>query len=93
LSILVKDDHWSLALSEKGGSVVLKTLMRSLVISIFLIFFVPQISQPCTPFFLNHNGHTVFGKNFDWHIERGLVFINKRGVSKPAAALNLFVQQ
>jgi len=60
----------------------MKNLMRSLVISIFLIFLVPQISQPCTTFFFNHNGHTVFGKNYDWHIERGLVFINKRGVSK-----------
>ena len=60
----------------------MKTLMCSLVISIFLIFLVPQISQPCTTFLFNHNGHTVFGKNYDWRIERGLVFINKRGVSK-----------
>jgi len=83
--IVVEDDLWSLTLSEKGESVIKKILMRSLVISIFLIFLVPQISRPCTTFFFNHNGHAVFGKNYDWHIERGLVFINKRGVSKPVA--------
>ena len=58
--------------------------MRSLVISLFLIFLVPQISQPCTTFSFNHNGDSVFGKNYDWHMEDGIIFINKRGVSKAA---------
>ena len=63
----------------------MKTVMNSLVISLLLIFLVPQISQPCTALFLNHNEQAVFGKNCDWHIERGLIIINKRGVSKVAA--------
>jgi choloylglycine hydrolase len=33
---------------------------------------------------LEHNGRPFFGKNYDWHLERGLVIINKRGVSKGA---------
>jgi len=70
----------------------MKNLVRSLVISIFLFFLVPQISQSCTTFFFNHNGHTVFGKNYDWHIERGLVFINKRGVSKSPRGDKEFVK-
>jgi choloylglycine hydrolase len=62
----------------------MKTLIRSLVIFIFIIFLFPQISQPCTTFIFSHNGNPVFGKNYDWFIENGLVIINKRGVSKVA---------
>jgi choloylglycine hydrolase len=62
----------------------MKTLMRSLVIFIFIIFLFPQISQPCTTFIFSHNGNPVFGKNYDWFIENGLVIINKRGVLKVA---------
>ncbi len=60
----------------------MKTLMHSLIISIFLIFLAPQAGQPCTSFLLNHNGNALFGKNYDWMVEHGLVIINKRGVSK-----------
>jgi penicillin V acylase-like amidase (Ntn superfamily) len=62
----------------------MKNLMRSLVIFIFSICLIPQTSQPCTTFTFDHNGRPVFGKNYDWHLERGLIMINKGGVSKTA---------
>jgi penicillin V acylase-like amidase (Ntn superfamily) len=68
----------------------MKILMRSLVISIFIIFLLPQISQPCTTFFFNHDGQPVFGKSYDMFIEHGLVIINKRGVLKVAMGMKNF---
>jgi choloylglycine hydrolase len=49
-----------------------------------IICFIWQTSQACTTFSFDHNGQPIFGKNYDWHLERGLVMINKRGVSKTA---------
>lgn len=36
----------------------------------------------CTTFCLKNKGETLFGKNYDWMIGDGAVFINRRGVSK-----------
>jgi hypothetical protein len=55
----------------------MKTLICSVVISVFLIFLAPQTGQPCTSFFFNHNGNALFGKNYDWSAERALVIINE----------------
>jgi penicillin V acylase-like amidase (Ntn superfamily) len=38
----------------------------------------------CTTFCLKNNGEVLFGKNYDWMIGDGLVFVNKRGVEKSA---------
>jgi len=38
----------------------------------------------CTTFCLKNNGEVLFGKNYDWMIGDGLVFVNKRGVDKTA---------
>jgi choloylglycine hydrolase len=40
----------------------------------------------CTTFFIHHIGKSVLGHNYDWFIERGMVIINKKGVSKQAMA-------
>jgi len=45
---------------------------------------VPETGQPCTTFCFGHNGQQVFGKNYDWILERGLVLTNKRRVLKTA---------
>lgn len=36
----------------------------------------------CTTFCLKNKGEVLFGKNYDWMIGDGMVFVNKRGVSK-----------
>lgn len=58
--------------------------IRYLVISVFVFCLIPYPGQACTTFSLDHNGQPIFGKNHDWHLERGLVIINKRGASKTA---------
>ncbi len=36
----------------------------------------------CTTFCLKNKGEVLFGKNYDWMIGDGAVFVNRRGVSK-----------
>ena len=38
----------------------------------------------CTTFCLKNNGEVLFGKNYDWMIGDGMIFVNKRGVEKSA---------
>lgn len=40
----------------------------------------------CTTFCLKNRGEVLFGKNYDWMVGDGLVFVNKRGVRKVASA-------
>jgi len=49
-----------------------------------------QVCNACTTFQINHNGHFFVGKNTDWMVEDGFIFINKRNVTKTAVAINLF---
>jgi penicillin V acylase-like amidase (Ntn superfamily) len=39
-------------------------------------------SRSCTSFCLNDSGHAVFGSNYDNDKPEGMIFINKRGISK-----------
>ncbi|MET0752601.1 MAG: linear amide C-N hydrolase, partial [Pyrinomonadaceae bacterium] len=41
-----------------------------------------QSAFACTTFCLKSNNEVLFGRNYDWMIGDGLVFVNKRGVSK-----------
>ncbi len=59
----------------------------------FLIFglissFSAGSSFGCTTFCLKNKGEVLFGKNYDWNIGDGLLFVNKRGVEKEGAADN-----
>ena len=42
----------------------------------------------CTTFCLKNRGEILFGKNYDWMVGDGLVFVNKRGVAKVASPEN-----
>ena len=42
----------------------------------------------CTTFCLKNKGEVLFGKNYDWMIADGMVFVNRRGVSKLSALEN-----
>ena len=42
----------------------------------------PAPGGACTSFCLDNGGHTVFGTNYDNQIWEGLLFVNKRGVTK-----------
>ena len=49
-----------------------------------LLCIAPKTSNSCTTFCLDKGGNLVFGKNFGWIQNDGLVFVNKRGVLKTA---------
>ncbi len=48
------------------------------------ISLIPSDGLTCTTFSLKEGHQVVFGKNYDWHLGRGMVIANKRGVSKTA---------
>lgn len=39
-------------------------------------------TSACTTFFIHHNGKMVFGRNYDWMADAGIVCTNQRGLSK-----------
>src|SRR3954447_12341560 len=65
-----------------------KTPMRRvpvLLLTLALTGLLPPPADACTTFCLRKDSTAVFGKNYDWHFDDGLVLVNKRGVAKTAA--------
>ena len=60
--------------------IICKVALSFLVLA--SIFTVQTLA--CTTFCLKNNGEVLFGKNYDWMIGDGMVFVNKRGVEKSA---------
>ena len=60
------------------------------IICKFALSFVVSVSVlsaqalACTTFCLKNGGEVLFGKNYDWMIGDGLIFVNKRNVEKRA---------
>ncbi len=52
------------------------------IVSCFLSFLVYFISNACTTFFINYNGQMVFGRNYDWMADAGMICTNQKGLSK-----------
>lgn len=52
--------------------------------ALLLVFLIGLVAQTyaCTTFCLKNKGEVLFGKNYDWMIGDGMIFVNKRGVSK-----------
>jgi choloylglycine hydrolase len=42
----------------------------------------------CTTFCLRGKGEVIFGRNYDWRISDGLIFVNKRGVIKVSSEID-----
>jgi len=59
----------------------MKTSIKFLLILVLFLLSSPSVVA-CTSFILDNNGFAVFGANFDFRIHEGLVFINKRNVTK-----------
>jgi choloylglycine hydrolase len=57
-----------------------------LFVAIILVLpvLLPIDADACTTFCLSKNGEVLFGKNYDWNISHGMVFVNKRNVKKTA---------
>lgn len=56
-------------------------------VSILILFnFSVSETFACTTFCLKSKGEVLFGKNYDWMIDDGFVFVNKRGLQKVSTA-------
>ncbi|HXV14270.1 MAG TPA: linear amide C-N hydrolase [Candidatus Krumholzibacteria bacterium] len=59
-------------------------MRRALVLIAVSALFAAGESRACTTFCFEAGGTRVFGKNYDWNVDDGLVVVNKRGVAKTA---------
>jgi penicillin V acylase-like amidase (Ntn superfamily) len=66
----------------------MNNLLKIIVGWLIVVWFTPHAGQACSTFYLDHHSQPVFGKNYDWTVEDGLVIVNKRQVSKTAAAVD-----
>ena len=64
----------------------MKRFYRTVVLSLAFVFLLNHVSFACTTFCLTRDGEVLFGKNYDWMVGDGLIFVNKRGVEKSAGA-------
>src|SRR6187399_2207527 len=55
--------------------------MKKILLLVSLLASV-NVANPCTTFFLQHNGQMVFGRNYDWVADAGIVCTNQRGLAK-----------
>jgi len=55
-----------------------------IVVSVLVLAWINLPADACTTFCLHKGSAAVFGKNYDWHFDDGLVMVNKRGVAKTA---------
>jgi choloylglycine hydrolase len=55
--------------------------MKKIIVLTFVLL-QASILYPCTTFFINKNGQLVFGRNYDWVTDAGMVCTNLRGLSK-----------
>ncbi|HEX4966349.1 MAG TPA: hypothetical protein VF173_36410 [Thermoanaerobaculia bacterium] len=58
-----------------------------LALSLLVLAWIVPAADACTTFCLHKGSTAVFGKNYDWHFDDGLVLVNKCGVAKSAAPL------
>jgi penicillin V acylase-like amidase (Ntn superfamily) len=52
------------------------------IITLLFVFFQVTIIYACTTFLINKNGQLVFGRNYDWITDAGMVCTNLRGLAK-----------
>jgi choloylglycine hydrolase len=69
---------------DNRGISIMKNRTILLLICILFVWLMPQASRACSTFLLDQGDQPMFGKNFDWNVPDGLVFVNKRHVSKTA---------
>ncbi len=56
--------------------------MKKVLALVVIIYSQVALSYACTTFFINQNGQMVFGRNYDWITDAGMVCTNLRGLSK-----------
>jgi choloylglycine hydrolase len=62
--------------------------MRVAAAIVLALALAPAPPRACTTFCFEQDGALVFGKNYDWGVDDGLVIVNKRGVAKRSVTEN-----
>jgi penicillin V acylase-like amidase (Ntn superfamily) len=65
---------------------VKRNVLRFVLFTLLIAALPLNQAFACTTFCLKNKGEVLFGKNYDWMIGDGLVFVNKRGVAKTAGS-------
>jgi len=63
-------------------------LVWILAVICFCVLIITQAASACTTFCLEDDDNLVFGRNYDWHLDHGLIIVNKRGVTKRALLID-----
>ena len=63
-------------------------VVRNLAVACCLIPVLAETSFACTCFCLQGDDILVLGRNYDWHLDHGLVIVNKRGIAKRALLMD-----
>ncbi|MEM9185057.1 MAG: linear amide C-N hydrolase [Planctomycetota bacterium] len=58
--------------------------MLSRVVVLTAVLSAPTLASACTCFFVHNDSVSLFARNYDWGLERGVLMVNKRGVAKTA---------
>jgi len=56
--------------------------MKKILLSLAALLFKISICYGCTTFFINKDGQLIFGRNYDWVTDAGMVCTNLKGLSK-----------
>jgi len=56
--------------------------MKKTLALVIIIYSHVSFLHACTTFFINKNGQMVFGRNYDWVTDAGIVCTNLKGLSK-----------
>ena len=65
------------------------TLRNRLSTLLIIVVLLPVSLYACTTFCLEDAGQPIFGRNYDWMVDDALVIVNKSGVTKTAAFVDV----
>lgn len=62
-------------------------MKKHLILVGFICLAILQLANGCTTFFINKNGQLIFGRNYDWITDAGMVCTNLKGLFKTSATV------
>lgn len=63
-------------------------IARILTVLCCAVLMLTQAAPACTTFCMEDGDNLVFGRNYDWHLDHGLIIVNKKGVTKRALLID-----
>lgn len=62
----------------------IRHVLSPLLAALGIAFGLTGPAEACTTFCLRDDGRILFGKNYDWNVEDGLLVVNQRGLARTA---------